>query len=333
MKRILSGIRANSDLTLGNYLGALKPWVELQDVSDQNTEYFFFVPNLHSLVGRPDASQLAQNTLSNVAWFLAAGLDPAKVTLFVQSHVSAHAELAWIFNNYVTMGELNRMTQFKDKTRKAGAEGQLVGLYTYPTLMAADILLYDTNEVPVGDDQHQHVELTRTIADRFNNLYSAIFTLPKAVSPIAGARIMNLQDPTAKMSKSDEDTSGNLLLSDSPNSLRHKIKRAITDSGSDVSARPDKPAISNLLQIFSAVSGRPIAKIAESYTDRTPGYGEFKEELAEVLINHIEPIQERYHALIADSAKLNAIIEEGNFRANQIAIRKLVQVKTSIGLL
>ncbi len=242
MKRVLSGIRANSDLTLGNYLGALKPWVELQSSNDQETEYFFFVPNLHSLIARPDPGSLRDNTLSNVAWFLAAGLDPAKVTLFVQSQVPAHAELAWIFNNYVTMGELNRMTQFKDKSRTSGAEGQLVGLYTYPTLMAADILLYDTNEVPVGSDQRQHVELARDIGERFNNLYGPTFTLPRAVLPDVGHRIMNLQDPTSKMSKSDEDGSGNLMLSDSPDVLRQKIKRAVTDSGNEITLDTEKAA-------------------------------------------------------------------------------------------
>ncbi|HUC20797.1 MAG TPA: tryptophan--tRNA ligase, partial [Candidatus Polarisedimenticolaceae bacterium] len=250
---------------------------------------------------------------------------------FAQSQVPAHSEMAWIFSNYVTMGELSRMTQFKDKSRKSGAEGQLVSLYTYPTLMAADILLYDVDEVPVGDDQRQHVELARDIAERMNNLYGPTFKLPQAVSPVSGSRVMNLQDPTSKMSKSDEDSSGNLMLSDSPETLRQKIKRAVTDSGTEIALSADKPAISNLLQIFSAVSGREVEEIAQSYAGK--GYGDLKADLADAVVTHLEPIQQRHEELLADNRKLEAILEDGRDKANAIASEKLGQVKASLGLL
>lgn len=334
MKRVLSGIRANSDLTLGNYLGALKPWVALQPAdagSPQDTEYFFFIPTLHSLVGRPDPTELRTNMLSNAAWFIAAGLDPAKVTLYVQSQIPAHSELAWIFNNYVTMGELQRQTQFKDKAKKGGAEGQLVGMFTYPALMAADILLYDANEVPVGDDQTQHVELARDIAQRFNNLYGETFVLPKATKPVAGARIMNLQDPSRKMSKSDEDQSGNIMLSDSPEEIRNKIKRAVTDSGSEVKAREDKPAITNMLDIYSAITGRKVSEIEAEYEGK--GYGDFKAGLADAVVEHMQPIQKRHDELMNDTEQLLAILETGREKAAAIAEEKLSQVKSTLGLL
>ena len=334
MKRILSGIRANSDLTLGNYLGALKPWVALQEVDGgkaQEAEYFYFIPNLHSLTARPEPATLHGSTLSNVAWFVAAGLDPARVTLFVQSQLSAHAELAWILSNYVTMGELGRMTQYKDKVKKGGAEGQLAGVFTYPTLMAADILLYDADEVPVGDDQRQHVELARDIAERFNNLYGPTFTVPKATVPVAGARVMNLQDPSSKMSKSEEDASGVILLTDSSDEIRAKIKRAVTDSGSEIKADKERPAITNLLEIFSAITDRPIAEIESEFAGK--GYGEFKEALANAVVQHLEPIQKRHAELMADERKLMGILEAGREKAAVVAEEKLSQVKTTLGLL
>ena len=334
MKRVLSGIRSNNDLTLGNYLGALKPWVEMQPQvgdAERSTEYFFFVPDLHTLVARPEPTELRRNTLSNVAWFLAAGLDPDRVTLFVQSQIPAHSELAWIFNNFVTMGELSRMTQFKDKSRKGGSEGQLVGMFTYPTLMAADILLYDADEVPVGDDQVQHVELARDIAQRFNNLHNGVFKLPKAVKPVAGARVMNLQDPTSKMSKSDEDSSGVILLSDKPEVIQKKIMRAVTDSGSEVKRGEGKEAVSNLLEIFSATTGDSVEAIEDRYKGK--GYGDFKKDLAAAVVEHLKPIQEKHNELMSDPAKLNAILETGREKAAKIADEKLDQVKQSIGLI
>ena len=329
MKRILSGIRANNELTLGNYLGALKPWVELQ--SKGEAEYFYFIPNLHSLTARQDGAALRGNTLSNVAWFVAAGLDPSKVTLYAQSQISAHSEMAWIFNNYVTMGELSRMTQFKDKSRKGGSEGQLVGMFTYPALMAADILLYDADEVPVGDDQRQHVELARDIAERFNNLYGPTFKLPKAVSPVTGARVMNLQDPKSKMSKSDEDSSGVILLSDEADVIKQKIKRAVTDSGSEIKAGDDRPAISNLLEIYSAVRGDSTSTLEQRYAGK--GYGDLKEDLGEAVAEHLSAIKVRHDELLSDERKLSAILEDGREKASAIAEEKLSQVKTTLGLL
>jgi tryptophanyl-tRNA synthetase len=334
MKRILSGIRANSDLTLGNYLGALKPWVALQPKDDgalNEVEYFFFIPNLHSLTARPEPSELRRNTLSNAAWYLAAGLDPARVTFYLQSQIPAHSELAWIFNNYVTMGELGRMTQFKDKAQKGGTDGQLVGMFTYPALMSADILLYDTDEVPVGDDQLQHVELARDIAQRFNNLYGEIFKLPKATKPEAGARVMNLQDPTKKMSKSDEDQSGNIMLGDSPEVMRKKIMRAVTDSGEEVKRAPDKPALSNLLEIYSALTDRSVEEIESAYIGK--GYGDFKKDLADRLVEHLEPIQQRHNELMNDSEQLLTLLEKGRERASAVADDKLAEVKQVLGLL
>lgn len=394
MKRVLSGIRANSDLTLGNYLGALKPWVALQPGdtgSPQDTEYFFFIPTLHSLVGRPDPTELRTNTLSNAAWFIAAGLDPAKVTLYVQSQIPAHSELYWILGNFTTLGELSRMTQYKDKLSTAtslvekriqdrmyekllsrvrsgefeglvglshdsqveqvkkvifdsvpteavresaeslAVKGGYTGVFNYPVLMAADILLYDADEVPVGDDQTQHVELARDIAQRFNNLYGETFKLPKATKPVAGARVMNLQDPGRKMSKSDEDQSGNIMLSDSPEEIRNKIKRAVTDSGSEVKAGEDKPAITNLLDIYSAITGRKVSEIEQEYEGK--GYGDFKAGLADAVVEHLEPIQQRHDELMNDTEQLLAILNTGREKAAVIAEEKLSQVKSTLGLL
>jgi len=334
MKRILSGIRANSDLTLGNYLGALKPWVALQPADNQGAapdeEHFFFIPNLHSLNLR-DGASLRANTLSNVAWLVASGLDPSRVTLFAQSQVRAHSEMTWIFNNYVTMGELQRQTQFKDKARKSGAEGQLASMFTYPVLMAADILLYDVDEVPVGEDQRQHVELARDIAERFNNLYGTIFTVPQATLPVAGARVMNLQDPTSKMSKSDEDQSGNILLTDSPDEMRKKIKRAVTDSHNEVKAGDNRPALTNLLGVYAAISDRSVDDVTADYAGK--GYGDFKNDLAEAVVAHIEPIQQRHNELMSDEARLLAILDDGREKASVIADEKLGQVKQLLGLL
>jgi tryptophanyl-tRNA synthetase len=333
MTRILSGLKSSGDATLGNYLGAIKRWVELQPTNTPvdegvaaSNEYFFFVPNLHALTVRPEPAVLHRDTLSNAAWLIAAGLDPAKVTLFVQSQVPAHAELAWIFNNYVTMGELGRMTQYKDKVGKSGAEGQLVGMFTYPALMAAD-----TDEVPVGDDQKQHVELARDIAERFNNLYGQTFVVPKAVVPDVAARIMNLQDPSAKMSKSDDDHSGNIMMADSSEVMRGKIKRAVTDSGAEIKASEDKPAITNLLEIFSAVTGDSIEILENRYKGQ--GYGKFKEDLADAVVEHIEPIQRRHQELMNDNARLLAVLDDGRVKASAIAEAKLSQVKQTLGLL
>jgi tryptophanyl-tRNA synthetase len=334
MKRVLSGIQSSGDPTLGNYLGAIKHWVSLQPpitTGPKEEEHLYFIPNLHVLTTRQDPATLHRDTLSTTAWLIAAGLDQARVILFVQSQVPAHSELCWILSNYVTMGELGRMTQFKDKSRKGSADGQLVGLFTYPVLMAADILLYDVNEVPVGHDQRQHVELARDIAERFNNRYGPTFQLPKAVLPDQGARIMNLQDPTKKMSKSDDDHSGTILLTDSPELIQQKVKRAVTDSGHDIRSSKDKPAITNLLEIFSVVTGQPLPKLEQTYANSH--YGDFKNDLATAIIEHIAPIEKRHNELMRDEAQVLAILEDGREQASALAETKLVQVKQTLGIL
>lgn len=328
-KRILSGIQSTGTPTLGNYLGAIKRWVATQDEAD--AVRYFFIPDLHTLSARQDAETFTRNTREAVAWLLAAGLDPKKVTIFVQSQVSAHAELNWILTNFVTMGELNRMTQFKDKSRKVGADGQVVSMFAYPVLMAADILLYDINEVPVGDDQTQHVELTRDIANRFNNLHAGTFVVPKAVLPEVGARIMNLQDPTSKMSKSDEDQSGNVLLSDDIDLVRKKIMRAITDSDPRIIESPDKPGVTNLLHILSAVTGENIKALEKRYEGA--GYGQFKTEVADSVVAALEPMQKRFAELMANPAEIDAVLASGAEQADEYASKTLKKVKNQLGLL
>lgn len=300
--------------------------------ADPAREHFFFVPNLHALTVRPDPEALRRNSRSAVAWLLACGVDHDHSYIFMQSQVPAHAELMWILNNYTTIGELNRMTQFKDKAAKTGAEGQLVGLYDYPVLMAADILLYDPDEVPVGEDQKQHVELTRDIATRFNNIHGEIFKVPVPTIQAEGARIMNLQDPTRKMSKSDSDDSGNILLTDDEKLITKKILRAVTDSGSQVASGPDKPALTNLLVIMSTLTDKPITDLEEKYAGR--GYGEFKEDLAEVVVHALKPLQHTYGQLMREgNEKIDKALEHGWWRASELANAKLAQVKEVLGLL
>lgn len=328
MKRVLSGLKPTSDVpTLGNYLGAMQHWAKDQD----KTENFYFVPNLHALTVRPEPKVLQQSSLNAVAWLLAAGIDPEKAVIFMQSHIPAHSELAWILNNYATMGELSRMTQFKDKSKKLGPEGQLVGLFDYPVLMAADILLYDADEVPVGDDQRQHVELTRDIAERFNKLHGKIFKVPAASLADTGTRIMNLQNPTEKMSKSDDDDSGNILLSDSPKQVRDKIMKAVTDSGSTIESSPDKPALTNLLSIYASASGKTVKAIEKQYEGK--GYADFKKDLAELIVTQVELLQGKFHNIMEDPAALATVLEAGREKASAIAAPKLEQVKQAIGLL
>ena len=330
MKRVLSGVKPTGDLTLGNYIGAMKRWATMSRQAD--VEHFWFVPNLHALTTRPNPVELKRNTRSAVAWLMAAGIDPATSYIFVQSQIPAHSELTWILNNYATIGELNRMTQFKDKSAKQGNEGQLVGLYDYPVLMAADILLYDADEVPIGEDQKQHVELTRDIATRFNNLHGETFKVPEPTVQAVGARIMDLQDPTKKMSKSDEDTGGCILLGDEPAVIEKKIMRAVTDSGSQVSGGADKPALSNLLVIFSTLSGKSVASIEEDYAGR--GYGEFKQDLAKLVADELAPLQAKHAQLMKPgNDKIDQALEHGWWRASELANAKLAQVKELLGLL
>lgn len=330
MKRIVSGIKPTGDLTLGNYIGAMKRWGELS--ADSGTEHFFFVPNLHALTVRPDPAALKRDSRSAVAWLLACGVDHDHSYIFMQSQVPAHSELTWILNNYATLGELNRMTQFKDKAGKTGAEGQLVGFYDYPVMMAADILLYDADEVPVGEDQKQHVELTRDIATRFNNIYGETFTVPQPTIQKEGARIMNLQDPERKMSKSDQDDSGNILLSDDEKTIEKKILKAVTDSGSVVASGPDKPALTNMLVIMSVLGGKPIVELEAQYAGK--GYGEFKKDLAELVIHTIRPLQRSHDQYMREgSEKIDTALKHGWWRASEIANAKLGRVKDKLGLL
>jgi tryptophanyl-tRNA synthetase len=327
---VLSGVKPTGDLTLGNYLGAMRRWGEMS--ADASKEHYFFVPNLHALTVRPDPTALKRDSRSAVAWLLASGVDHDHSYIFMQSQVPAHSELSWILSNYTTIGELNRMTQFKDKALKTGTEGQLVGLYTYPVLMAADILLYDADEVPVGEDQKQHVELTRDIATRFNNIHGDTFKVPTPTVQKEGARIMNLQDPTKKMSKSDLGDAGNIMLNDDEGTIEKKILRAVTDSGSQVAAGADKPALTNLLVIMSVITGKPIADIEESYAGR--GYGDFKKDLAHEVVKTLKPLQHTHQLLMKDgNDRIDKALEHGWWRASEVANAKLGQVKELLGLL
>lgn len=326
MKRVLSGIKPSGDVTLGNYLGAMRRWAREQD----GRENFYFIPNLHALNGRPDPHALMQNSLAAASWLIAMGVDAAKSSIFMQSQIPAHSELMWILTNFVTMGELNRMTQFKDKAAKGGSEGQLAALYCYPVLMASDILLYSPDEVPVGEDQRQHVELTRDIATRFNNLYGPVFKVPTPTIGENGARIMDLQDPTKKMSKSDADATGCILLSDSPQLIERKIMRAVTDSGSVIQASKDKPAITNLLTILSLVTGSSIGELELQYAGK--GYGDFKQGLVAAVVTELQPVQQNYSKIIDEQLMLPAL-EAGRQKATMIATAKLEQVKTALGVL
>jgi len=329
VKRVVSGVKPSGDLTLGNYLGAMKRWGEMS--ADASREHFFFVPNLHALNVRPDPEELKRNTRSTVAWLLAAGVDHDHSYIFIQSQVPAHSELTWILNNYTTVGELNRMTQFKDKAGKGGAEGQLVGLYDYPVLMASDILLYDADEVPVGEDQKQHVELTRDIATRFNNLHGETFKVPVPTVQTEGARIMDLQHPERKMSKSDLDLSGVILLEDDEKAIERKIMRAVTDSGSQVSAGPDKPALTNLLVIYSVITGKPVEEVEQKYVGK--GYGDFKKDLVKVVVSELKPLQHAHQQLMKDgNDKIDKALEHGWWRASELANAKMAQVKEKLGL-
>ncbi|BDG60027.1 tryptophan--tRNA ligase [Caldinitratiruptor microaerophilus] len=325
MPRVFSGVQPSGSLTLGNYLGAMRHFVELQD----RAECFYCVVDLHALTVPQDPEELRRNTLAVAALFIAVGLDPARTTLFVQSHVPAHAELGWLLQCIAHFGELGRMTQFKEKSE--GKESVSVGLFTYPTLMAADILLYDADLVPVGEDQKQHLELTRDLAQRFNQRYGPTFTVPEPAIAQVGARIMSLQNPRRKMSKSDPDPNGYITLLDPPDAVRKKIGRAVTDAGREVRYdEEEKPGISNLLQIYSLLSGEPIPALEERYAGK--GYGQFKSDLADVVVAALEPIQRRYHELM-NSGTLEDVLAEGAARAQAVAGPKLMEIRQRMGLL
>lgn len=326
-KRIISGIKPTGNLTLGNYLGAMRHWAPLQD---QGTAHYF-IADLHALNDRPKPEDLHRHSLDMAAWLMATGINPRKSVLFVESQVPAHGQLQTILNNYVTMGELSRMTQFKDKSGKQGPEGQVDGLFQYPVLMAADILLYDIATVPVGDDQRQHVEIARDIATRFNNLYGETFTIPEAQIVKESGRIMNLQDPSRKMSKSDTDNGGSIYLLDTEEQIRNKIKRAVTDSGNTIEAADDRPAMSNLIQIYAAVTGCSGAEVEEQFAGK--GYGDFKSALADVVVDKVMSIQERFNELRSDETNLKKVLEEGAKQATEVSEAKLSEVKKRVGLL
>lgn len=324
---VLSGVQPSGRLTLGNYLGALKNWVPLSAQYDCH----YMLVDLHSITVRQDPAQLRERCYEFLALYIACGLDPTKNVLFVQSHVSAHARLAWVLNCYTMMGELNRMTQFKDKSSK-NTDNINAGLFDYPVLMAADILLYQAQKVPVGDDQKQHLELTRDVAQRFNSAYGPVFTVPEPMIPPVGARIMGLQTPEAKMSKSDPAETNAVYLLEDPASIERKFKRAVTDMGNEVRYAPDeKPGVSNLMSILSAVSGQSFESIATQYSGQ--GYGRFKQATADAVIECLRPVQERYKAIREDVPGLQRVLRDGAERAAARADATLRKVHDALGFI
>jgi tryptophanyl-tRNA synthetase len=328
---IFSGIQPTGEPHLGNLLGAVRYWVEDQRAGD----CYYCVVDLHALTVPGDPAELRRATMTMATLLLAAGLDPEVCTLFVQSHVPAHAQLTWVLEGTASFGELRRMTQFKDKSAKGGEEDARAGLFIYPVLMAADILLYDTNRVPVGDDQRQHLELTRDLAQRFNHRYGETFVIPEAAIPPPGrgARIMDLQEPTKKMSKSSESPQGTIGLFDSPAEIDRKIKRAVTDTDSGPGAvRYDpvaKPGVSNLLELLGTIQGRSPVEVAGDYTQ----YGPLKADLAAAVISVVEPIQESYRRWESDPGEVTKVLREGAERADRVARRTLARAFDAVGLL
>jgi len=323
---LFSGIQPSGNLMIGNHIGAIKNWAELQD------EYscFFAIVDMHAMTIRQDPEKLRERCLAFLCLYIACGIDPEKCTIFIQSHVPNHAMLSWILNCYTYMGELGRMTQFKDKSAKHHTNIN-AGLFGYPVLMAADILLYRSDLVPVGEDQKQHLELTRNIAKRFNSLYGDIFKVPAPYIPEQGARIMGLQDPNGKMSKSDENPYGYIALLDSPDTIHDKIRRATTDSDREIRYAPEKPGISNLLTISSAITGESIPKIEQDY--RGKGYGVFKADVSERVIEFLKPIQSRYQELTKADSYLDSILSRGAHSARETSEFVMQKVKGAVGLM
>ncbi len=325
-KIILSGIQATGNLTIGNYIGAINNFVKLQDDYD----CYYMIADLHTLTVRNDPEKLRRNTLELLALYIASGLDPKKNTIFIQSHVPAHTGLSWVLSCYTYMGELNRMTQYKDKSQKH-SDNINSGLFTYPVLMAADILLYGANMVPVGDDQKQHLELARDIAERFNSVYGDTFVVPDPYIPQDGARIMGLQNPTSKMSKSSEDENDKILLTDDSETIRRKLKRAVTDSENHVHFDKDnKPGISNLMTIYGIMRNKNMNEIQAEFEGK--GYGDFKMAVADAIIERLEPIQKRYKELIENPDELRKIYEEGEERAREKTDKFLKEIYKKVGL-
>jgi len=326
---VLSGCQPSGQLTIGNYMGALRQWVDMQ----QTHECLYMLVDLHAITVRQDPKALYEACLDGLSLYLACGIDPKQSTIFVQSHVPEHAQLAWVLNCYTQMGELNRMTQFKDKSAK-NVSNINVGLFSYPTLMAADILLYQANQVPVGEDQKQHLELTRDVATRFNNIYGEVFTIPDPYIPEFGARIMSLQEPNNKMSKSDANPNNFVGLLEEPKKISKKIKRAVTDS--DEQARiyfdvAEKPGVSNLLSLLSCATEKSIEQLVPEYEDKM--YGHLKTDVADAVVSLLEPMQEKYRELRNDRAYLNEVMREGADKASERAQNTLKLVYESVGFL
>ncbi|MCG7532601.1 tryptophan--tRNA ligase [Psychrobium sp. MM17-31] len=326
---VLSGIQPSGGLTIGNYIGAINQWLPMQE----NNDCFFMLADLHTITVRQDPEVMRERVLECLAMYIACGLDPKKSTIFTQSQVPEHAQLGWILNCYAQMGELNRMTQFKDKSSRH-SQNVNVGLFGYPVLQAADILLYQADKVPVGEDQKQHLELTRDIATRFNNLYGEVFKLPDPYIAKVGARVMSLQDPLKKMSKSDDNANNFIMLLDEPKKIEKKLKRAVTDS--DEQARiyfdnEEKPGVSNLLTLMSCMTGRSIDEIVPEYEDKM--YGHLKKDTAEAVLSVIEPLQQRYFELRKDEGELLNIMKDAAERASEKASQTLDKAKDALGLI
>ncbi len=324
-KVIFSGVQPSGNLHIGNYIGALSQWKKVQD----EAECFFCIVDLHAITVPQDPKILKEKILEVAALYIAAGIDPQKAHIFVQSENPDHANLAWILNCVTPFGQLNRMTQFKDKSEKQ-QEGTTAGLFDYPVLMAADILLYQTDEVPVGEDQKQHIELTRDLAEKFNKTFGEAFKLPEPKIQKETARIMSLQNPISKMSKSDENQMGTINLLDSEETIRNKIMRAVTDSEGSIQYSPERPAISNLLTIYSAVSEKSIDELVQEYQGK--GYGEFKSGLAEGIVGFLKPIQEKYKQIREDEVGLRRILDEGRDYSISKSSETLKKVKELVGL-
>ena len=323
-KVLYSGMQATGNLTLGNYLGALKNWVTLSD----EYECFYGVVDMHSITVRQDPATLRKRARALLTLYIAAGLDPEKNCIYYQSHVPGHAELAWILNCFTYMGELNRMTQFKDKSAKH-ADNINAGLFTYPVLMAADILLYQADVVPVGIDQMQHLELTRDLAQRFNNIYGDVFTVPEAYIGKVGAKIMSLQDPTKKMSKSDENPNASIYLMDDPDTIMRKFKRAVTDSEAQILYRDEQPGIKNLIDIYCACTGKTPEEVVKEFDGQ--GYGVFKPAVGEAVVSVLKPLQDEVARLSKEKAYIDGIIKNNGEKAAYFANKTLRKVQKKVG--
>ena len=323
-KVLFSGMQATGNLTLGNYLGALKNWVTLSD----EYECFYSVVDMHSITVRQDPATLRKRARALLTLYIAAGLDPKKNCIYYQSHVSCHAELSWILNCFTYMGELNRMTQFKDKAAKH-ADNINAGLFTYPVLMAADILLYQADVVPVGVDQMQHLELTRDIAERFNNIYGDVFTIPEAYIGKVGAKIMSLQEPSKKMSKSDDNPNGSIYLMDDPDTIMRKCKRAVTDSEAQILYRDEQPGVKNLISIYCACTGKTPEEVEKEFDGK--GYGDFKVAVGESVVAILKPLQEEVARLNKEKSYIDSIIKENAEKANYYATKTLRKVQRKVG--